>query len=1812
MIPCYLHVDLDAFFASVEQLDNPEYKGKAVIVGGLPSDKRAVVSTCSYEARKYGVHSAMPTAKAYKLCPNGIYLRGRMERYHEKSREVMKIFYDFSPDVNQMSVDEAFIDISGTEKLFGSPKDLAIKLKKEVFEKTGLTVSVGIASNKYIAKIASGLNKPDGLCYVENGQEENFMLNLPLSKLWGAGTKTQEKLKSFGFYTTKQIHNAPISTLVTLFGNCTGTFLYKAVRGQEVETFSSETKSHSISAEETYNYDLQDIFTIETALLKLCYEVRFRLLDEGWHTKTLHIKIRYEDFTTVSVQNTFQRPINSLDEMYEKICTLFKTKYDYGKGIRLLGVGAFNLEKGITSSAQELFDFGDEKQRKIEEAVLKVNKKNPKTEIKKARQLIKKGFLVLLLCFSFFSNNKLFSESKNNSDIEFYAEGSWETTLKETVIFNFQKNATSLDFLPLVFNQKAALTCFFMYKNQWYFDAVFQDGFENNNFIAGYKNTFDNGIFTDIKVGNKNIDFSTDYGTNKVGKGFSGESKVDFGFSALVEKNFENQKAYKSEFIFRIDNFEAFSKTWYGEYQFETKEIPLTNFVKNQYFSLPFDYSYFSTEKIYTKKTKTTFEEIYDYLVYPIDFKITFENPLENVTAITIQNKNQLKSDLLKYIKNLKSWFTDISLQDFLAFLGLEDLNISSIEELTENHLEIFFTQIENQDALIIYNPGIFSLFENKNVFPIKISSEENIQIVSKTAEKPIKNLNIAYSVTQDENLLISYNFENQSDIESISKFIKNLFPLGEQVPLLYFLPTTATEKNLDFTLSIESAKIKTSYNIGTKALPGSVTAYINGILTPCTYKKESGEIIFITNPMPEDKVQIFWKEYSKENLNPNIFSALGFMYNFNPNFGIKTSLSHKTPILLDLHNQTEQSTFGLDTNFTQSTLATISLEYEKNTENIDIKLDNTTSFEYINYNITNKYTIFSSKNLTTTQKEYFSFDSILEGNGKVQQINNSKYQLIANLEKNSNEDKVIFLLPGNSNLLFEAEGFYLQGKLSDLTIFDDYNLFLEIGDFSTTSEENYARWKIEPTNFQNSQQFSTIYFPLSIIDKAKIGSGKTGKIIFEKKDKSKESNISGDFTLRSIEYIQSGFIPESGVVVKNQIYFGEIAEEIRISSLESQQEKSIRKYVAPINLNNYKDFALSLYVPETTLKGEIEVSLLTYEEEKVFSKTMDISEFSKNQWEEITINLEDFYAENLPTILEFTFINPTTEKLDFTLYIKDVFLKNAKSEGIFSDNFDFSLAYKDLLFVKTQVFGNYIPTLKKNNFSGNLVNDIKLNLKNITFGNQVVINFGNYTTQNFDFIRGTHFFETQNNIFNFFNFSEDFVYNQKEKSIYKTNTFGLDFSTFDNFPVKFTFATDIKENTSLVNSEKINANLNLKNYNLNFDLNLNQVAKNLEKQIYNENYFSSYGKAIYSQIFNTKIDSLERKESFTITQEIRTNFVSLTPKLSIFGENLYFKTGENLLLQNLGYSISLPFFINGQNFSANYGEKATSIFPNNSFENSLNPSNFYEDLHILLCNSTNYKLLIPGFTSTSKLIDLLNNSENQSGINKNYNIGFTWKRNIFANYLDLIIPSSVEINFGEIYKTSSINVLKSKDFSTKILFTAFNIFGKNSSLEFFNWYNQDEIIGSFSVNLKNNKWDFSFFNGINLYFNEDSFLSHSLEIKNTINTNFSIFQSLGWNRNSKNAYLLPIIRVFNENFNPTKITRFDSFSFSYVNKIKENSYSLLFDFNHDVFVYVTENASINTMISTSYSKDSRQKSTFNNAIQKLEVSAGISAKLTF
>ena len=383
----FIHADLDAFYASIEQLDNPEYRNKPVIVGGLTKDRRSVVSAASYEARKFGVHSAMPIAQAFKLCPGGIFLRGRMSRYREKSDEIMAIFGGFSPNVEQLSIDEAFLDISGTEGLFGPPAETAMELKKKIRKETGLTVSTGIASNKYLAKIASGMSKPDGLYIIENGGEEKFMRSLPVKKIWGAGEKTQELFKKHGLNTGDDIFRLSKETLVSMFGNSFGNFLYRAVRGEAAETFDTEPGSHSMSAERTFAYDLTDEFAIETALLEICETLMFRLLASGTKSATVAIKIRYGDFSTENAQKTFQDPVLTLNDFYRHVLDLFHKKYQKGRGIRLIGAGLANLTEGKMHQG-DLFNDGKEKERRLEESILKINEKFPKAFLRRGRSIL--------------------------------------------------------------------------------------------------------------------------------------------------------------------------------------------------------------------------------------------------------------------------------------------------------------------------------------------------------------------------------------------------------------------------------------------------------------------------------------------------------------------------------------------------------------------------------------------------------------------------------------------------------------------------------------------------------------------------------------------------------------------------------------------------------------------------------------------------------------------------------------------------------------------------------------------------------------------------------------------------------------------------------------------------------------------------------------------------------------------------------------------------------------------------------------------------------------------------------------------------------------------------------------------------------------------------------------------------------------------------------------------------------------------------------------------------------------------------------
>ena len=374
----WFHVDMDAFYAAVEQNDNPEYRGKPLIVGG--TSNRGVVSACSYEAREYKVHSAMPMYRAKQLCPHAIIVRGNLKRYNEVSKEILKILKSFSPTVQQISIDEAFLDMSGTERLFGKPRQAAILLKNEVKNQSGLTISVGIGPSKFIAKMASGYDKPDGLVRVSKGNEINFVDTIGLKKLWGIGQSTLNDLYKHNITTVKQIRELSLEYLQTTFGTSTGQYLYKVSRGIDPGIHTGVTKSRSISTEQTFVVDVDDKETLLENLLAMSHEVMFRLLEEDLNSCTVALKIRQSDFTTNTIQTTSDSPINSADQVFAMGKDLLEKRFKSGDKIRLLGIGLYNVKERGELVQSELFDDPYEKKRSLEKTILELSKKGQKLQ----------------------------------------------------------------------------------------------------------------------------------------------------------------------------------------------------------------------------------------------------------------------------------------------------------------------------------------------------------------------------------------------------------------------------------------------------------------------------------------------------------------------------------------------------------------------------------------------------------------------------------------------------------------------------------------------------------------------------------------------------------------------------------------------------------------------------------------------------------------------------------------------------------------------------------------------------------------------------------------------------------------------------------------------------------------------------------------------------------------------------------------------------------------------------------------------------------------------------------------------------------------------------------------------------------------------------------------------------------------------------------------------------------------------------------------------------------------------------------------
>ena len=350
-----MHVDMDAFFASIEQLDHPEYKGHPVIVGGLSS--RGVVATCSYEARKFGVHSAMPSSRAKKLCPDGIYVYPRMDRYKEVSHQIFSIMKEFTPHIEPLSIDEAFLEVSGMSTMYSGPKALGRAIKDRVFEETGLIISAGLAPNKFLAKLASDLDKPDGLVVIPYGREKEILAPLPIKRIWGVGPRTEKILKTGGFHLMRHIQALPDeSSLIPLVGN-QARRIWELANGIDDRPVETDRKIQSIGAEETYEEDLTDGSAIELEFRYFANRLSKRLRKRNLLGHTVSIKVRYDDFTTVSRQKRLDTPSDHEHVFFETALLLWnKLMQDKTSGltfmdppgpIRLLGLTVSGLDEEV-------------------------------------------------------------------------------------------------------------------------------------------------------------------------------------------------------------------------------------------------------------------------------------------------------------------------------------------------------------------------------------------------------------------------------------------------------------------------------------------------------------------------------------------------------------------------------------------------------------------------------------------------------------------------------------------------------------------------------------------------------------------------------------------------------------------------------------------------------------------------------------------------------------------------------------------------------------------------------------------------------------------------------------------------------------------------------------------------------------------------------------------------------------------------------------------------------------------------------------------------------------------------------------------------------------------------------------------------------------------------------------------------------------------------------------------------------------------------------------------------------------------------
>ncbi len=385
-----VHVDMDAFFASVEQRDNPDFLNKPVIVGADPKKNRGVVSACSYEARKYGIHSAMPIAKAYKLCPEGIFIRPNMEKYENVSEQIYQVLYSFSPFIEEAGIDEAFLDISSSYHLFGSPEKTCLMIKQKIKKTVNLPLSVGLSFAKTMAKIASELAKPDGFRVINKTDAKEALATLTVDKLWGIGKKTAICLNRQGIYKVSDLAKSDLVRLKNLLGS-SAVFFWNIAQGIDDSKINLGQDLKSISNELTFDSDINDKNILVKHIMDLSEKLSSRLRRKHLKARRVSIKIRFNDFETLVRDKTIKDYISYSDDIYRVALDLLNPFFDNKRLVRLLGIKLSSLEQ--EDNTRLLFsEKNQEKKDRIYQALDKIRVKFGEEKILRglSNKLVKK------------------------------------------------------------------------------------------------------------------------------------------------------------------------------------------------------------------------------------------------------------------------------------------------------------------------------------------------------------------------------------------------------------------------------------------------------------------------------------------------------------------------------------------------------------------------------------------------------------------------------------------------------------------------------------------------------------------------------------------------------------------------------------------------------------------------------------------------------------------------------------------------------------------------------------------------------------------------------------------------------------------------------------------------------------------------------------------------------------------------------------------------------------------------------------------------------------------------------------------------------------------------------------------------------------------------------------------------------------------------------------------------------------------------------------------------------------------------------